>query len=143
MKKSLIVAFLLASVTVASAQNRYGIQTNELMRVIAILTVMIIIVLFILTFLKYILESRLKNRIIDKGITENLATSILQTTKKDDKLQTIKWFCLLAATGAGLMWVYYTLPLDIHSVAIMAFSLSLGYLGYYFILKQQEKQQRD
>lgn len=140
MKRFLIVTALLASTTVVKAQSiSHGINGGEFMRVLAVLTVMVIIALFILTFLKYILESRLKNRIIEKGITENLATSILQTTKKDDKLQTIKWFCLLASLGAGLMWVYYTLPLDIHSAAIMAFSLSLGFLGYYFIQKQQPK----
>ncbi len=139
MKRILAVVALLTSATVVNARDRGDIEVNEVFKVLAVLATMVIIILFILTFLKYILESRLKNRIIDKGITENLATSILQTTKKDDKLQTIKWACLLAATGAGLMWVYYTLPLDIHSAAIMAFTLSLGYLGYYFILKQQEK----
>lgn len=137
MKKSLVIVALLFTALVANAQDGQMID-REMMRVVAVLTVMVLIIVFILTFLRYILESRLKHRIIDKGITENLATSILQNTKKDDKLQTIKWACLLAATGAGLMAVYYTLPMDVHSFAIMAFSTSVGYMGYYFFLKQSQ-----
>lgn len=138
MKKSLVIVALLFTALVANAQGDYQIIDREMMRVVAVLTVMVLIIVFILTFLRYILESRLKHRIIDKGITENLATSILQNTKKDDKLQTIKWACLLASTGAGLMAVYYTLPMDVHSFAIMAFSTSIGYMAYYFFLKQHQ-----
>jgi hypothetical protein len=137
MKKSLVIVALLFTALAANAQDGQ-LMDREMMRVVAVLTVMVLIIVFILTFLRYILESRLKHRIIDKGITENLATSILQNTKKDDKLQTIKWACLLASTGAGLMAVYYTLPMDVHSFAIMAFSTSIGYMGYYFFLKQSQ-----
>lgn len=140
MKKSLIITALSIVVFSISAQARdyNGGLSSEALRIIAVISVMVLIILFILTFLRYILESRLKNRIIDKGITDQLASSLLQTTKKDDKLQTIKWACLLAATGAGLVAVYYTLPMDVHSFAIMAFSTSIGYLGYYFFLKQNQ-----
>jgi hypothetical protein len=130
-----IVALLIAAFT-ANAQDR-RIDVMETMRAVAVISVLVILILFILTFLKYILDSRIKNRIIEKGIPDSLAASLLSNTKKDDKLQTLKWFCLLAATGLGLMLVYYTLPLDIHSFAIMCFSIALGYLGYYFIQKQQ------
>jgi tellurite resistance protein TehA-like permease len=137
MKRSLVIVSLLAMATTANAQHRQ--IDHEVMRVVAVISVMVLIALFILTFLRYILDSRIKHRIIDKGISQDLASSLLANTKKDDKLQTLKWFCILAATGAGLMFVYYTLPLDIHSFAIMCFSISLGYLGYYFIMKQLGK----
>jgi hypothetical protein len=45
----------------------------------------------------------------------------------------------LASTGVGLIIVYYTMPLDIHSWAIMAISISFGFLGYYFFLRESEK----
>lgn len=138
MKKGLVLLSLLATAIAVNAQGDRGID-HEAMKIGAVIGTFVIIALFILTFLRYILDNRLRHRIIDKGITEELAGSLLQTTKKDDKLQTIKWVCLLAATGAGLMFVYYTLPLDIHSFAIMAFSISMGYLGYYFFLKQSSK----
>jgi hypothetical protein len=139
MKKGLVITSLLTILFMFDARADGGSIDHEAMRVIAVICVMVLIALFILTFLRYILDSRIKHRIIDKGISETLATSLLANTKKDDRLQTLKWFCLLAATGAGLLLVYYTLPLDIHSFAIMCFSISLGYLGYYFIMKQFQK----
>jgi hypothetical protein len=139
MKKSLVITTLLSVLFMFDARADGGSIDHEAMRVIAVICVMVLIALFILTFLRYILDSRIKNRIIDKGISQDLATSLITNTKKDDKLQTLKWFCLLAATGLGLMLVYYTLPLDIHSFAIMCFSISIGYLGYYFIMKQFQK----
>jgi hypothetical protein len=139
MKKCLIITSLLSVVFILDAQAQGRQIDHEAMRIIAIVSVMVLIALFILTFLRYILDSRIKNRIIDKGISENLASSLLANTKKDDRLQTLKWVCILAATGVGLLAVYYTLPLDFHSFAIMCFSISLGYLGYYFVQKQFPK----
>jgi hypothetical protein len=136
MKKSLVIFSLMAVAITAHARDN---MDHEILKISAVMGVIVAIILFILTFLKYILDSRIKQRIIDKGITDSLASSLLSNTKKDDKLQTLKWFCLLASTGVGLMLVYYTLPLDIHSFAIMCFTISLGYLGYYFIMKQQSK----
>ncbi len=95
--------------------------------------------IFILTILKRILEYRLKNKIVEKGIAENVASSILQTSTNENRYINIKWFAILAGMGAGLIIVNYTQPLGIHSLAIMAFSISLGFLGYYFFIKQSGK----
>src|SRR5688572_29487776 len=139
MKKSLVITSLLSVAFMFKAQAQSRQLDHEAMRIVAVVGVMVLIALFILTFLRYILDSRIKNRIIDKGISQDLASSLLASNKKDDKLQTLKWVCLLAATGAGLLLVYYTLPIDIHSFAIMCFSIALGYLGYYLIMKQSQK----
>lgn len=139
MKKSLVITSLLSVAFMFNAQAQDRGIDHEAMRIVAVVSVMVLIALFILTFLRYILDNRIKHRIIDKGISQDLVSSLLANNKKDDKLQTLKWACLLAATGAGLLVVYYTLPIDIHSFAIMCFSIALGYLGYYFIMKQAGK----
>jgi hypothetical protein len=81
----------------------------------------------------------LKNKIVDKGISENLVASVLQTTTKQDGNLNIKWFSILAGIGAGLTIVNYTLPLGIHSLAIMFFSTAASFLGYYFFIKKTQK----
>lgn len=138
MKKILTIVFLLGSMSVYARDYDRGMVDNVL-RSVAILTVLSLIIFFILTFLQRILDHRLKNRIIDKGISDVLATNLLKTNPQDNKLTALKWFCLLGAAGAGLLIVYYTMPLDIHSLAIMAFSISIGFLGYYFFLRESEK----
>jgi len=66
-------------------------------------------------------------------------SSLLQTKTGEDRNINIKWFAILAGIGAGLMIVNYTMPLGFHSIAIMAFSISLSFLGYYFFLRLSEK----
>ena len=101
---------------------------------------MLAIMGFILAIIKKIIDYRLKNKIVDKGISENIASSILQTTPHEGINANIKWFAILAGIGAGLMLVNYTQPLGFHSVAIMAFSISLSFLGYYFFIRKSGKQ---
>jgi hypothetical protein len=84
------------------------------------------------------MEYRLKNKIVERGIPENVASSILQTNPKEDRNTNIKWAAILAGLGAGFTIIYYTLPLGIHSLAIMAFSVAASFLSYFFFLKQSE-----
>ena len=105
----------------------------------AVIFVVILFMVFIVNLLKIFLENRMKHKIIDKGVSESAASSLLQTTPKNDQLTTIKWVCILAGIGGGLMIVNYTQPLGIHSLATMAFSISLSFLAYYFFAKQGGK----
>ena len=136
MKKIITTVALFFCVMAANAGDGFN---DQVFSVCAGIFVMIAILGFILTFLKQILEHRLKNRILDKGIPENLVTTLLQPKNVDEKNVNIKWFAILAGLGAGLLVVYYTQPLDIHSLAIMAFSISLSFLGYYFFTRRSEK----
>lgn len=140
MKKAILIFFLFSTLA-AQAQHGmpYGMQEN-LFRAFSILAVFGLVVFFVITLLQRILDHRLRNKIIDKGISDGLAAYLLKNHPKETTQSTIKWFCLLGATGVGLIIVYYTMPLSIHSLAIMAISLSLGFLGYYFFLKESGKQ---
>ena len=116
--------------------NRYN---EEVFQISAAIFVTLAVMAFILAFLKSILEHRLKNKIVDKGVPESVISSILQPGTGEEKHRNIKWFAILAGIGAGLLIVYYTQPLDIHSLAIMAFSISLSFLGYYLFIKHADK----
>jgi hypothetical protein len=95
---------------------------------------------FIITVMNRIFEHRLKNKIVEKGISETAAQSLLENqSARENKNANIKWFSILAGIGIGLTGVNYTQPLGFHSLAIMAFSISLSFLGYYFFTKNTEK----
>ena len=139
MKKAITIFFLLASLGV-HAQGEFSRRMQEnYYRGFTVLATFILIIFFVLTILQRILDHRLRNKIIDKGISDGLAASLLKNNPKENTQSTIKWFCLLAAAGIGLVIVYYNMPLSILSLAIMAISLSAGFLGYYFFLKESEK----
>ena len=140
MKKSISIAIIAALPFVANAQGSNVLETNmEIFRIITSILTVALFMVFILTVMKRVLEYRLKNRIVDKGIPGDIASSFLQTSAKEDKNINIKWFAILAGIGVALTGSNYTQPLGIHSFAIMAFSIAASFLGYFFFLKQSEK----
>lgn len=141
MKKIITTIAVIFSAFAINGQDYNNLQQNaqfdhEVFRICATIFVVALFMIFILTILKRVLEYRLKNKIVEKGIAENIASSILQKSTNEDRHINIKWFAILAGIGAGLTIVNYTQPLGIHSLAIMAFSISLSFLGYYFFIKQ-------
>lgn len=139
MKKVITIVLAVPGTLIAHAQDNAGIN-EEVFRSFAAIAVLISFMFFILALLKKVFEYRLKNKIVEKGINENIASSILQSTTKEGIHINIKWFALLAGIGAGLLIVYYTQPLGIHSLAVMAFSISLSFLGYYLFIKKVGKE---
>jgi hypothetical protein len=94
---------------------------------------------FVLTIIKQIMNYRLKNKVIEKAIPEQIVTSLFETDGKEHKNANIKWFAILTGIGVGLTIVYYTLPLGIHSLAIIAFCMAASFLSYFIFLKRTEK----
>jgi drug/metabolite transporter (DMT)-like permease len=139
MKKIITTVFATMGIIIANAQGDSDLD-RSIFNACAVIFVMLAVMGFILSIIKKIIDYRLKNKIVDKGISENIASSILQTTPHEGINANIKWFAILAGIGAGLMLVNYTQPLGFHSVAIMAFSISLSFLGYYFFIRQSGKQ---
>ena len=138
MKKVTLTVFGISFLLAANAQDLNG-MSEEILRGSTVLFVLLSLMIFVLSVIKSIIQYRLKNKIIEKGIPEHLATSVLQTSSTESKNMNVKWFSVLAGLGAGLMIVNYTQPLGIHSLAVMAFTISISFLGYYFFLKQVEK----
>jgi H+/Cl- antiporter ClcA len=140
MKKIIIAVPVLAICMPVQAQNlNFGNNWSlnmEAFRMITFTIVLILFMTFILNVLKKIFEYRLKNKIVNKGIPQDVASSILQTSEGDNKNAPVKWFALLAGLGVGLTIVNYTLPLGIHSLAIMSFSIAFSFLGYFLFLKK-------
>jgi len=108
----------------------------DVYRVSVVILVIVIGLAFILTFLKNILEHRLKKKMLEKGISDDLVASILQKDSQSAKHISIKWFLVLLATGVGLFITKIFLPLGIHSVGIMAVSIAVAFLVYSLYLNR-------
>ena len=141
MKKVItIIAAGLVSFTVNAQGNLDMEFSPEVFKIVATIFVLGMFMYFIINIMKRIFEHRLKNKIVDKGISENIAQSILASqTTEDNKYANVKWFAILAGIGIGLTGVNYTQPLGFHSLAIMAFSISLSFLGYYLFTRNVGK----
>jgi hypothetical protein len=140
MKKIIILLTVLVLPVVSNAQSINGHEYNpEIFRTCAAIFTLGLVLLFILTILKRIIDFRLKARIVERGIPENIIASILQTNPKENRNNNIKWFSILAGLGAAFIIINATLPLGFHSLAIMAFCIAASFLGYFLFIKYSEK----
>ncbi|MDJ1496169.1 hypothetical protein QNI19_24745 [Cytophagaceae bacterium DM2B3-1] len=138
MKKILVLSMIMAVPLAANAENGSYIN-QEVFNICSVIFLVGMGMLFLLTILKRILDFRLKNKIVEKGIDHTMAASILETNPQEGRNINIKWFAILAGLGSGLTLIHYTLPLGIHSMAIMSFCLAVSFLGYFFFLRQTER----
>ena len=143
MKKLTAVVMVLLSSTMLHAQGLFNGDVpgivEELTRAVIIFFGMFLIGSFILTVFRQMLDYRLKRRMLEKGVSDELATHFLRPTTKDTKAQIMKWFIIFLSIGAGFIFINLTLPLGIHSLAILCFCIAFGYLAYYFFLKRIER----
>ena len=133
---TLLIAFTL------NAQQGYSILEDrnfmaELLKSVAILLLFAIIATFFLNLIRMILDYRLKNKMLDKGVSENLASQFLKTG--NSKNEVIKWFAILCGIGVGLVLVALFPPFGIHSLIIIVFSLAASFLGYHFYANRSNR----
>lgn len=96
--------------------------------------------IYMLTLIvRYFLDSRLKNKLIDKGMAEQLSAYLLNKNDHDKKDEVIKLAILFCGVGIGLVLIYLNAPIHIHSLAIMAISIGLSYFVYFFYLQKKDK----
>jgi len=116
-----------------------SVDIERLLNNIFVVITFFLIAGFILGLIRMLQEFRLKSKLIEKGVSDKVVEQFLQPTQKDSKSQAIKWALVLFSIGGGLTVIYYSLPLGIHSLAIMAFSISASFFGYFWYIHQSEK----
>lgn len=140
MKKPLFFLCVFVISCTANAQNTPASVVNEdIFNIIASIFTLALVMIFFLTVMKRVLDHRIKKRIVEKGIPESIASAVLQSNSKEDGNSNIKWFAILTGIGIALTIIHYTLPLGIHSLAIMAFCVAGSFLGYFFFIRYSEK----
>lgn len=90
----------------------------------------------LITAIRYFLNYRIKNKLIDRGMAEHLTSLLAAKDAEERKNDALKYAILFVGTGAGLLLAYFTAPLNLHSLAIMVLSIGLSYLLYYLLLKK-------
>jgi len=115
---------------------------------LAIITVMGTMAFGIITIIKTITDYKLKRRLIDKaevneGFSAALEESIKSISPKVDqnRYPTLKWGLVFLSVGCGLITLHY-LDYNMNSplpFGILSACAALGFLIYYFIVKQEMK----
>lgn len=146
--KKLFTSLLIAAATVqgiaqcqamqATASNEVSVTTtnDSLGEIILPILFIVFLVFMLVSLIRYFLDYRLKNKLIDRGMSEQLSAYLLEKNDREKQNEVIKLAILFSGLGVGLTTTYFTAPLDIHSLAIMAISLGLSYLAYFFYLRK-------
>jgi ABC-type Fe3+-siderophore transport system permease subunit len=106
----------------------------------AIVLVIYLISNFFLSIIRMFLDYKLKNKMMDKGASENIIQQFLQPQKKDARAVAVKWAIIVGGVGLGFTLMLLFPPFGIHSVMIMSFCISLSFLCYYYFIKKTEAQ---
>ncbi|SFW35188.1 hypothetical protein [Chitinophaga sancti] len=109
----------------------------ETIHAIPFLFLFVLIAVFLVIVIRSILDYRFKIKMVEKGVSENLAVQLLSKPKQP-RQTTMKWAILLGGTGLGVLLVALNGRLDIYSLAIMLFALSASFLGYYIYVVKSE-----
>jgi uncharacterized membrane protein YcjF (UPF0283 family) len=110
----------------------------DILNISAVLLVVYGIASFILQIIKNSLDFKLKNRILEKQAPSDIISQLLQPNRKEGREIVMQWFFVLAGIGVGLTLVNLFKPFGLHSLAILAFSVSAGFLGYYLFGKKKD-----
>jgi hypothetical protein len=94
------------------------------------------LVIMLITLIKYFLDYRLKNKLIERGMAEQLSAYSAGKNDAEKKNEAVKLAIIFCGLGTGLIITYLTAPVHLHSLAIMAFSIGLSYLAYFFYLRR-------
>lgn len=140
-KLSILVAILLSGAMAQAQDGELHIPRifEELIRAVIILFGMYLVGSFILIMFRQVLDHRLKRRMLEKGVSDEVARNFLRADSADVKTQTMKWFIIFLSIGAGFVMIDQTQPLGIHSIAIICFCIAFGYLAFYFFVKKTDR----
>lgn len=147
MKKVLTSALILTATLTAFAQNAptapTPLQTTaaspgqyplEFLFPIAFMSFLIVMVV---TLVKYFLEFRLKSKLIEKGMANQFSDYLSAKDQREKQNEAVKLAILFGGIGLGLLLTYLSAPVDLHSIAMMSFSLGLSFWAYFIYLKKQ------
>jgi hypothetical protein len=93
-------------------------------------------------FAKVMTDYILKKKMIEKGyVNEDTQAIFKQHTNMDSKYPSLKWGLIFFFLGLGLILMEYipTSPESPLPYGLIAVSISLGFLLYYFLVKREIK----
>ncbi|MCO6489806.1 MAG: hypothetical protein J5I98_15425 [Phaeodactylibacter sp.] len=116
MKKAILTLLFHAAVFAASAQDTgqgFGpgqskIFPDKVIEMLVPLLFLFLLLNMLVAVLKYRAEMRLKEKMVDKGISEEALVEIFGTAIAMQRMQPLKWFLFAAANGLALVLLHFS-----------------------------------
>jgi hypothetical protein len=138
MKKLITITPALLIFAAARAEDKGGFPIDrdflvDAFHIAATIFLLYLCFSFVLDLLQRNLDHRIKSKAIAAGSSETMVSQLMARQKKDVRRGALAWICVLLALGLGLSIINLTLPIGLHSMAILAFSIGAGLLAFYLI----------
>lgn len=141
--KIILTILVLLSATTLNAQftdeHDQRILIHKLIDIPAGLLLTYLVISFILAIIKLVLDARIKYKMIEKGVSEELIKQFLQPNTKELQREALKWVIVFAGISLGLFVSLVFKPLGIHTLAILSLSIAVSFLVYYRFVKSSLK----
>lgn len=129
-------AFLPALASAQTTKSTY-IDRDQIALGVTVLLVAFLLV-FLLELTKRYFQHRLKEKVLESGVSQELAAVLLQSDRPDILRTCIKWLAIFLGLACGFAIIAF---LDIKTwaaFAVLSLCLSGSFLGYYFFLKKSD-----
>jgi hypothetical protein len=141
MKKALIIIAALGGSIAVYAQDKPEPLINremifDMVHICAMLLVIYLISSFILQLVRNNLDFRLKSKILERQTEEHIVSQLVSPDRINPLNTVLQWICALVAVGIGFLIIGLTEPFGLHSLAIMALSVSAGLFIYYRLARR-------
>lgn len=135
MKQRLIIAFSACMPTLAMAgENNSVFIDKEIFNICASIAVIGMFMGFILAVLKKILNHKIRSRLAENSVPDTVVAEFLRQESSGGKIDAAKWAFIFAGLGLAGTFIHLTLPLGVHSLAILFFCLAASF-GAFFLLQ--------
>jgi len=97
----------------------------------------------IVTLFKVYTERRLKEKAMDKGISEGTMRELFRQDKNMTKNNSLKWFLILASLGMSFIYIhmldqYIKMSSGFLALGITSLLVSIAFFIYYRVIRKQE-----
>ena len=106
-------------------------------RLVSVTILLALAIGFLLVIIRLLLDHKIKNRIIEKGLSEETAKAILSSSANALKEAVLKWFLVFAGIAAGLFIVAAVRTDEVTSLAIITACIAASFGSYYLLKKHK------
>ncbi|HWV29065.1 MAG TPA: hypothetical protein VN038_05410 [Dyadobacter sp.] len=136
MKKILSIISLAAPASAQAMGNTY-IDRDQVALGVTVLLVALVLA-FLLELTKRYFQYRLKEKILESGVSEEFAALLLQQDRRQTLQTCIKWLAIFLGMALGFTIIALVDLAPWAALAMLSLCLSGSFVGYYFFLKKSD-----
>lgn len=96
----------------------------------------VLILAFLLELARRYFQYRLREKVLESGVSEELAALLLQPDRRQNFQTCVKWLAIFVGIAVGSTIIALTDLVPWAALAVLSLSLSGSFAGYYFFLKK-------